>query len=113
MKPSGRTCRQEATDELARRDGHRPLLALVGIVLVAERHLAVPVPEQATVGNRHPVRVASQILQHATRVVKRPLGVDHPLALGRGVEITLEGTRVGQWLKFTEELQFFALERLQ
>ena len=54
----GQDVQQKAADELCRRYDHRPLLVLVGIVLVAERHLAIPVSEQTTVGGRTPMRVA-------------------------------------------------------
>ena len=84
----GQNVQQEAADEFRRGDGHRPLLTLVGVVLVAERHLAILIIKQSTVGNRHPVRVASQVFQNATRIVEGPLGINHPLARGRGSQIT-------------------------
>jgi hypothetical protein len=72
---------REATQELLRRQRHcldATRRRRIGVVAVAERHLAVLEPQQPMVADRHPVRVAGQVLEHALGTAERRLGVDHP-----------------------------------
>ena len=61
---------EEPLDELASRETHGALPAARRIGPHPEHHLAVLDAEDALVGDRHPVRVAAQILQHLRRATE-------------------------------------------
>lgn len=53
----------------------------MGRVSPAERHSAILHPDEATVGDRDSMSIASQILEHLLGTAKGGLGVDHPVPL--------------------------------
>lgn len=56
---SGQHVHQESAAELSGRQSHEPLTTFVSIVLVSEGHPTRLVRDEATVGDGHPVGVAS------------------------------------------------------
>ena len=78
FESGGQHVLQEAADELL---GGQPNGALAAVVVVthAQPHRAVIAAEDAFVGDRHPVGVARQIVEHLGRATGRRLGVDHPV----------------------------------
>src|SRR3954452_3168485 len=77
----GQDVKQEAADELVRREGHgldprASRRAVSGaVILPAERHAAVVEGEEPAVRDRDPVGVAGQIGEHRPRPREGPLGV--------------------------------------
>ncbi len=55
---------QEATDELIGRECHRLAHGLLSVVLPAERDVVAVEAHQAVIGDRDPMRVAAQIVEH-------------------------------------------------
>ncbi len=106
----GQDVHQETTDELGGGKSHGPLAALMGVILVAKRHATFAVSDETGVGNRHAMRVASQILQYASCVGKRPFGVHYPFTPGDRRQKTSKGHGVRQRFEFSEKLQLAALE---
>ena len=87
----------EAAQKLCQREGHRPDLALVGIVLVAEGDRPVLTVQslQAAVGDGDPVGVTAQIREDRLRTGKGPFGVDDPLVTAETTEPASKDHRVG------------------
>ncbi len=71
--------KEEPADELRRLQGH--LFDLVAVLRVSptETNLAIFQAQQATVGNRYPVRVSRKIPQDMLWASKRRLGVNDPV----------------------------------
>src|SRR5271157_5713091 len=77
----------------------------MGVVLPLESYVGVGDGENAVVGNRNAVGIASQILQDMLGPAKRGLGVDHPILSKQGTQERREGLRVGQGKTFPVEGQ--------
>jgi len=71
--------KQEPADELDRVERQALLLVPVGRVSPAEGHVAIVYLQQAAIGDGHPVRIASQILEHMLGTTEGCLGIDHPV----------------------------------
>src|SRR5712691_5240340 len=83
--------KQEPADELDRVERQELLLVPVGRVSPAEGHLAILHLDQAAVGDGHPVRIASQILEDMLGTAKGRFGIDQSLELA---EESIEGSRL-------------------
>src|SRR6266550_5026925 len=70
---------QEAPQELVGVERHDALLTRVRVIFPAERDLSLGEVDYAVIGNRHPMRVACQILQHVCGSAEGRLRVHHPL----------------------------------
>ena len=70
------------------------LLVPVGRVSPAEGHLAILHLDQAAVGDGHPVRIASQILEDMLGTAKGRFGIDHPVQSLELSEELIEGSRL-------------------
>ena len=88
----------EAAQKLRQRESHRPDLALVGIVLVAEGDRPVLTVQslQATVGDGDSMGVTAQIRQDGLRAGKGPFGVDDPIVATETPPPARKGSRGGQ-----------------
>ena len=76
-KSGGQDVKQEPADELDRVERQELLLVPVGRVSPAEGHLAILHLDQAAIGDGHPVRKASQILEGMLGAAKGCFGIDH------------------------------------
>src|SRR6202034_1736888 len=72
---------RETPQELFRRQRQRLGATARGVVLGTERDFAVLEREQPLIADRHPVRVAGQILENTLGASKWRLGVNHPILL--------------------------------
>jgi len=86
--------KQEPADELDRVERQELLLVPVGRVSPAEGHLAILHLDQAAVGDGHPVRIASQILEDMLGTAKGRFGIDHPVQSLELSEESIEGSRL-------------------
>ena len=78
---------KEPPHELLGGQRQQPLLAAMRVVFPTEGDLAVGKAHQPVIGNRHPMRVASQVVQHVFWSAKGWLGVNDPtLAMQRAEE---------------------------
>jgi hypothetical protein len=81
---AGEHVEKETLEELDRSQSHDLLLVSVSAVLPAERDLILLHGNQALIGERDPVRVASQVIDNLVRAGHGRLRVDHPiLSCGR------------------------------
>src|SRR5215831_18491987 len=99
-KPFRQDVLQEAVQKFHAGQRHGALLVVVGVIFPSEDHLGFVDRENAVVGNRHAVRVTSQIVQDvlgSAKTVawrKRPnlLGTGSPKMLRRSVRWPKAGT---------------------
>ena len=70
---------QEAAQELFVGKRHHATLAAVLVVFPGERNLSIGDVQDAMVGDRHPMRIAGQVVQNMFWSAERPLGVDNPI----------------------------------
>ena len=112
----GQHMQEEPAHELARLERHGLVAARPRdpVVLERERHTGRVGFDQPAVGDRHPVRIASEVGKHGFRSGERALGVDVPLDVVERAEERLEGGRVGKMRVLVEELQLAgSVHRLQ
>ena len=86
--------KQEPADELDRIERQELLLISVGRVSPAEGHAAIVHLQQAAIGDGHPVRIASQILEDLLGTAEGRLGIDHPVQSLELSEESIEGSRL-------------------
>ena len=79
LEAIGQHVLHEAPDELGRVKAHHLLAVAVGRITHPEAHMVPLHAEDALVGNRHPVRVTPEILQHLRRATQRLFGIHHPV----------------------------------
>src|SRR5215472_749477 len=80
---------EPAQKELVRQS-HHSLLAVTSVVLPAESDVGVGDVDKPMVGDRDPMRVASQIMQDMFGTAERRLGIDHPIFPKQGAEKSVE-----------------------
>src|SRR5215471_4789865 len=103
----GQDMQHEAPDELGGGKGHglvavRPFNA---IIFVGEGDGALVSLDQASIGDRHAMRVAREIGEHLLGSGKRALGVDVPVRVVEWFEPRLEASLVGKVGVRSKELQ--------
>ena len=91
--------KQEAADELDRVERQELLLISVGRVSPAEGHVAMVHLQQAAIGDGHPVRIASQILEDMLGIAEGCLGIDHPV---QALELSEEPIELSRLLESSE-----------
>ena len=96
---------QKSAQEFVRRQHHHFFLLRVLIVLVGESYLPVFQFDQAIVGNRDSMSIASQVIQNALRTAEWRLGVNDPFDLGKFCQILGELFGITQLLQITVEPQ--------
>jgi len=107
METAGQHMQQESAHELLGRQRHGLMARapLGPVVLPFKTHPALIHRKKPTVGDSHPVRIARQVGQHRLGASKRPLGVDHPLALAHRCQPLVEEGTISQRRQFAEEPQ--------
>jgi hypothetical protein len=91
--------KQEPADELDRVERQELLLIPVGRVSPAEGHVAIVHIEQAAIGDGHPVRIASQVLEDMLGIAEGRLGIDHPV---QSLELSEEPIEFNRLLESSE-----------
>ena len=81
LQPAGQYMQQETADELRGVHAHHLLLRVVAVILPAKLYLVPVEVDQTIIGDRHAVRIATEIVQHVSRTAKRRLGVHQPTPL--------------------------------
>jgi len=71
--------KQEAAKKLLSGHGHKPLLALVGIVFPPECDVAIGNVDEPVIGDSDTMRVTGQVLENVLRSSEWPFGVDNPV----------------------------------
>ena len=84
----GQHVQEIAADELLSVERHHLATVAVGVVLVMEAHRLIIEADEAVVGERDAMGVATEILEHLLGTSEGAFGVDHPRL---GVEIGEEG----------------------
>jgi len=82
------------------------------VVFPMEGDLAILGTDEAMIGNGHPMCIATQIIQNLLGATEGPLGIDHPLGIAQGREVSSKGFRIAQRLEDGEERQPPGLEGL-
>ena len=77
---------KEALEEVDRRKGYPPRTVAVSPVLPTKRELVAVHADKAVVGDRDPMRVPREIVEHLLRSRHRRLRVDHPVLSRGGTE---------------------------
>ena len=93
LKPRGSTCCMKRLMNSV--PGKRKVRFLPPVHPDAERHRTVVDAEDALIGDRHPMGVTAQILEHLRRTAEGLLGIDHPVMQIQLV-LQLTPSRVGQ-----------------
>ncbi len=91
--------KQEPADELDRVERQELLLIPVGRVSPAEGHAAIVDLKQAAIGDGHPVRIASQVLEDMLGIAEGRLGIDHPV---QPLELSEEPIELSRLLESSE-----------
>ena len=94
---------QEAAQELFMSERHLAALVVMRVILPAESNLAVRHIEQAVIGNRYAMRVASQVMQDMLGATEWLFGVDDPVIAKQGTEKSSESFLAGQRLASSKE----------
>ncbi len=76
------------------RPGAQPAPSLV--VFPPEGYLAVLKGDETVVGDRHPMGVAGQVLEHILGLTDGFFDIDHPLLVAQGRKQTLPGLGLGE-----------------
>jgi len=79
LEAGGQDMEQEPPDEFDGIEGHEPLTVAMGIVFPPKGHPPVLKRQQATIRDRHAMRIAREILQYLSRATGGWLGIDHPV----------------------------------
>jgi len=94
---------EEAAQKLLCSDGHELLFAAVGVVLPAERHVAISKVDDPVVGDGNAVGVAGQVLKNVLRSAERRFGVHDPVLPEERTKKGTEGPFVLKRLKAAGE----------
>src|SRR5262245_46500493 len=103
---------QKAADKLVGGQGHQLLSVMVLRVPPAEADSVVLQTDQAMIGDRYPMGVAAQIVQHLLRSAKGGLSVHHPFGTSQGSEIGGEAFGLRERSEGGEELEAPLCKRL-
>ena len=110
LEPVGKNVKQEPTDELVGAKRHRLVAVVMSIILPAKLNLAVIDIKQAIIGDGDAVRIPCDILEDVVRSGEGPLGVNHPVLLPDGSDVTQEGVARPKWFEGRKELQVSDIE---
>src|ERR1700690_256104 len=80
-KPGRQDMQQETAEKFVSGKGHLSFLATVRVVFPAERDPAALERPQPMIGDRDPMGVPCQVMQHVLGTSERALGVDDPVVL--------------------------------
>ncbi len=79
LEALGQHVQQETIDEDLCRHNERALAIGVGRIAHAYAHRVCADVQDALVGDRHPMRIAAQIVEHLRRAAQRLFGIEHPI----------------------------------
>jgi hypothetical protein len=96
---------QETADELMRGQCHLTLLAVVGVILPAESDLVLLEAQQPVIGDRHPMGIPRQVMQHMLGTAEGPFGIHHPILAKQGSQELGEYSWLAQRVQRSVELQ--------
>ena len=105
METAGQHMQQESAHELLGRQRHGLVARapLGPVVLPFKNYPALIHRNKPAARDSHPVRIARQVGQHRLGAGKRPLGIDHPLALAHRCQPLVEAGTVeivaDQWVE--------------
>lgn len=105
LEPVWHDMQQEAANELMRIQAHHFLARFVTIILPMKAYLAINEIDQAVIGNGHPMRVATEVLEYLLGAAKRWLGVNVPLNMPYGSQILGKGTGSPERFKGAKKVQ--------
>jgi len=103
---------EEPPQKLLGGDRHKPLLSLVGIILPAERDLAVGKVHDPVVRDGNAMCIARQVVEDMFRSTEGSLGVDHPILTKQRAQKGMEGFLFAESFEATGEQQFAVTESL-
>src|SRR5205814_10594092 len=112
LDATGQHVEQRGRNERFSRDGQQLMLAVVGIVLVAELHLTIFDVQKTIVGDGDGMSVASDVVEDLLGSGKGWFGIDHPFCIAKGVEISDEGSWIVQLKERGKEMQLSGVEGL-
>ena len=110
MKAVRQGVEQEAADELVGAPGHDLRLAVVAMVLPAERDFILGHGHQARIGDGDAMGVATEIGQHLFGPAERRLRIDHPFDAPQVAEATSEAGRFGEVGEIAAEAELAGVE---
>ena len=90
---------------------HFAALVVARVILPAESNLVVRYIEQAVIGNRYAVRVASQVMQHMLGATEWLFGVNDPVIAKQSAEESSEYFPIGQLLASPEKSQLILTKK--
>src|SRR3979411_1596183 len=96
---------EETAHELVGRQPHEFAFVVVVVVTPAEGDSSAVDGYQAMIGDRHPMRIAAQIVQDLGWATKGRLGVDHPLGSTQRGEVGGKALGICKRSKGGEELE--------
>ena len=108
----GKHVEQEAAQEFLDRKGHEALLVAVRGVSPTKGDLPALEGDQAVIGDRHAVGVATEITENMFWTTEGQLAVDHPVLTEEGTEERSEHFRFCQKLEIPVEAQLALREGL-
>ena len=93
---SGKHVQKEAPQELRRAQGHLAVFAAVGVILPAKGDALLVEGQQAMIGDRHAMGVATEIAQHLQGTTEGGLGIDDPVVTVQAADEFGELLWIGQ-----------------
>ncbi len=78
-EPLGQHVQEKAANELVRGKRHHLALVAVRVIAPAETHRVAVETDEPVIRDRHPVRIAGQIIEHGFGAGERRLRVDDPV----------------------------------
>ncbi len=97
---------KEAPQKLLDAKLHHALLVVMGRIAPAKAHLSVRHFDESVIRDGDAMRVIAQVLENVFRATKWSFGVDDPIMAAGLAEEGSKGTRCGQILQLSREMQF-------
>ena len=110
-KTSGKDMLQKAAQELFMIERHFAGLVVVRVILPAESDRTIRHIEQAVIGNRYAMRVASQVMQDMLWATEWLFGVDDPFVAKQGAKESSESFLTGQRLAGSKKSKLILTEK--
>ena len=96
LEAGGPDMEQEPPDAFDGIEGHESLTVAMGILFPPKGHPPVLQRQQATIRDRHAMRLAREILHYLARTTGGWLGIHHPLRGLEGAQELLPPLRIGK-----------------
>ncbi len=101
---------QESPKKLLGGDSHQSLLAAMGIIFPAKRHLAIDNIDNPVIGDGDAMRIAGQVVEDVFGPTEWPFGVDYPVVTKQQSQELTERFLLGKPFHTAGEPEF-ALEK--